>query len=85
MLSSSSRAMLAMSNPELGSLGEEIIMGIIDIADEGKQRSHSSIVGVLPELFDKVTIDPAGLYYKVLASRLHIACSQLTKSPIATL
>ena len=26
----------------------------MDIADDGKQRSHDSIVSMLPELFDKV-------------------------------
>ena len=29
-----------MSHPKLGSLGEEIIKDIMEIADEGKQRSH---------------------------------------------
>jgi hypothetical protein len=48
------RPTLAMSNPELGSLGGEIIATIMDIADEGKQRSHNSVVSMLPELFDKV-------------------------------
>jgi hypothetical protein len=43
-----------MSHPELGSLGGEIIATIMDIADDGKQRSHDSIVSMLPELFDKV-------------------------------
>jgi hypothetical protein len=43
-----------MSYLELGSLGEEIIKGIIDIVDKGKQRSHSLIVSMLPGLFDKV-------------------------------
>jgi hypothetical protein len=43
-----------MSHPELGSLGGEIIAIIIDIADEGKQRGHDLIVGMLPGLFDKV-------------------------------
>ena len=43
-----------MSHPELGSLGGEIIATIMDIADERKQRSHNSTVGMLPELFDKV-------------------------------
>ena len=48
------RPTLAMSHPELGSLGGEIIATIIDIADEGKQRSCDSIVSMLPGLFDKV-------------------------------
>jgi hypothetical protein len=48
------RPTLVISYSELGSLGEEIIGGIMDIADEGKQRSHSLIVGMLPGLFDKV-------------------------------
>jgi hypothetical protein len=48
------RPTLAMSHPELGSLGGEIIAAIMDIADEGKQRSHNSIVGMLPGLFDKM-------------------------------
>src|SRR5437016_7740641 len=48
------RPTLAMSHPELGSLGEEIIVTIIDITDEGKQRSHKSIVSMLPGLFDKM-------------------------------
>jgi hypothetical protein len=43
-----------MSHPELGSLGEEIIGAIMDIIDEGKQRSYSLIVSMLPGLFDKV-------------------------------
>ena len=45
---------LAMSHPELGSLGEEIIVTIMDITDKGKQRSHESIVSMLPGLFDKM-------------------------------
>ena len=45
---------LAMSHPELGSLGGEIIERIIDIADEGKQRSCDSIVSMLLELFNKL-------------------------------
>lgn len=48
------RRTLAMTHPELGSLGEEIIRDIMEITDEGKQRSNSSVVGVLPQLFDKV-------------------------------
>jgi hypothetical protein len=47
------RLTLAMSLPELWSLGEEIIARIMGITDEGKQRSHS-IFGMLPELFNKV-------------------------------
>ena len=43
-----------MTHPELGSLGEEIIRNIIEITDRGEQGSHSSIVGVLPQLFEKV-------------------------------
>jgi hypothetical protein len=42
-----------MTHPEPGSLGEEIIKDIMEIAD-GEQRSPSSIMGVLPQLFDKV-------------------------------
>lgn len=45
---------LAMTHPELGSLGEEIIKNIMEIADEGEQRSHPEIVGVLQRLFEKV-------------------------------
>jgi hypothetical protein len=43
-----------MAHLELGRLGEEIIRNIIEITDDGEQRSHSSIVGVLSQLFDKV-------------------------------
>jgi hypothetical protein len=48
------RPTLAMTYPKLGRLGEEIIRNIMEITDGGEQRSHSSIVGVLPQLFDKV-------------------------------
>jgi hypothetical protein len=48
------RPTLAMTHPELGSLVEEIIKDIMEIADEGELRSPSSIMGVLPQLFDKV-------------------------------
>src|SRR5271167_794374 len=52
---SPTRPTLAMSpHPELGSLGVEIIAAIMDIVDEGKQRSRDSIVGMLPGLFDKL-------------------------------
>jgi hypothetical protein len=43
-----------MSHPKSGSLGGEIIVIIMDIAVEGKQRSHNSIVSMFLELFDKV-------------------------------
>jgi hypothetical protein len=43
-----------MTHFELGSLGEEIIKDIVEIAGEGEQRSYSSIVGSLPQLFEKV-------------------------------
>jgi len=43
-----------MTHPELGSLGAEIIQRILNITDGGGQRSDSSIVSMLPELFDKV-------------------------------
>ena len=45
---------LVMSYPKLGSLGGEIISTIIDIVDEGKQRSRDSIVDIFLELFDKM-------------------------------
>ena len=66
------RPTLAMSHPELGSLGGEIIATIMDIADKRKQRSHNSIVGMLLELFDKVlhfiknVLSTCGLYDNVV-------------------
>ena len=43
-----------MSNLELGSLGEDIIKDIMEITEEGGQRSHSEIMDVLSQLFEKV-------------------------------
>ena len=59
------RPTLAMSHPELGSLGGEIIATIIDIVDKGKQRSCNSIVSMLLELFNKVVqfVEDALLIY----------------------
>ena len=49
----STRPTLAMTHPELGSLGTEIIENIIYIIDEG-QRSANSVIDILLELLDKV-------------------------------
>ena len=84
------RPTLAMSHPELGSLGGEIIATIIDIADEGKQRSHDSIVGMLLELFNKVlhfvedTLSVCGLYDNVAywAEQTYEIVQKLERTPL---
>jgi hypothetical protein len=45
---------LAFNKAKLGSLEEEIIKNIMEIAGKGEQKIHSSTVGSLPQLFEKV-------------------------------
>ena len=47
------RPTLAMTHPELGSLGTEIIENIMHITHEG-QRSANSVIDIILELLDKV-------------------------------